>query len=621
MNQPDQPSSIQTAALIVQALVSCGVRKVAYCSGSRNAPFAYALAALEDAGQVRCYTFAEERGAGFWAIGALQGEGADTTSVAVITTSGTAVAELHPAIEEAKYLGLPLVVVTADRPFELRGVGANQTTEQTAFFGGSVVANLEIPAIDDIAGPATQRALVGRVQRLAARATGFGGLPGPVHLNVCLREPLAPTVSTGPSADAARAAQWDELTPGGPFPRRDRVGGTRWSDVVDPSLRTLVVAGDGPGKHADSAMRRVAEYAAELGVPLIAEPSSGLCDLASWLPHGPLVAERLLRDFRAEQATEEGAQVAEGAGNPKMASALGGGDGVDPQSSESAVPAVQQVVVLGRPTLSRQVDRLLAALGTGRTRKVVVSRSERWQDISGTASEVVTELLPDDSDPAPAALQAERRAWQQQCRQISADVEAIVRSESRGLNHLGAARMIWRHSRDINLWLAASNVIRSFDLGAAAPGARDVYSNRGLAGIDGTIASSLGLQAATGKPVRVVLGDLSFCYDLASLPARPGGEQDVQLIVFDDQGGSIFHSLEHGAATDRDTYLKFFGVPQHIDICAVAGACGWEPRSVRSIEELREVVLQPVRGRSLVHVPLPLPTEQFATVRSLSAQP
>ncbi|WRS30379.1 2-succinyl-5-enolpyruvyl-6-hydroxy-3-cyclohexene-1-carboxylic-acid synthase [Actinomycetaceae bacterium MB13-C1-2] len=574
VKQTHNTASLETASLIVGSLISCGVRKFAYCSGSRNAPFAYALARYEQAGLATVCTFAEERGAGFWAVGALQGAKDADSSVAVITTSGTAVSELHPAIEEAKYLSLPLVVVTADRPFELQGVGANQTTEQNGIFGASVVADAQIPAIDDPDDPGMRRAITSRVRRLTARGSGHGGLPGPVHLNVCLREPLAPgngTTSTSTSVV--------ELPSVGPSFSSGT--GVYWSQVVDPTLRTVVVAGDGPGKREGSHTRLVAEYASELGIPIIAEPSSGLCDLVSWLPHGPLVADRLLRDL--ENNTDE---------------------------------SVEQIIVVGRPTLSREVERLLGNIGGNGTKKIVVSPSERWQDVTGTATDVVSDLLPDPNGESEASFDVARRNWQQYCRQIAADVETVVREESRGLGHLGAARMIWRHSRDISLWLAASNVIRSFDLGASAPGARSVYSNRGLAGIDGTIASALGLQQQLGTPVRAVLGDLSFTYDLPSLSARPSGDQDIQLIVFEDGGGSIFHSLEHGPATDWETYQKYFGIPQSLDVCAVAQACGWKTESVQSIEELRAIMVSPVKGRSLVRIPLELPTERFEAVRT-----
>ncbi len=578
MTAQNDPASVRTASLIVSSLIACGVEKVAYCSGSRNAPFAYALTRLERDGLIEVFTFGEERVAGFWAVGALQGSAKKQGSVAVITTSGTAVAELHPAIEEAKYLGLPLIVVTADRPFELRGVGANQTTQQVGIYGQSVVAETEIPAIQDPDEPAIVRAITGQVRRLTARASGHGGLPGPVHLNVAFRDPLVPSLGSG-SGESEPIPQLPQLGPS-----LNHTAEISWSQVVDPSLRTMIVAGDGPGQHDQSHMRKIAEYADHLGIPILAEPSSGLCDLPSWLPHGPLVAERLSRNLLEKKSA-----------------------------------TLEQVIVLGRPTLSREVTELLSLMGALGTAKIIVSASDQWQDSSGTATAVVPDLLPDEQ-PLEDGLAESRRVWLQQCRQVAAEMEMIVRKHSRGLNHLGVARMIWRHSEQQNLWLAASNVIRSFDLGASAPGLQRVFSNRGLAGIDGTISSALGLAAETGRPVRAVLGDLSFVYDLPALAARPGGDPDVQILVFDDGGGTIFHSLEHGNVADENTYQKYFGIRQEIDIVGVAQACGWHAGSVETIEELRDAVMRPVSGRSLVRIPLGFPTEQFRLVRELGAQ-
>lgn len=126
-----EPPSLKVARSVVRALISSGATEFAYCPGSRNAPFAYVLAAEEAAGRVNAHTFAEERGAGYWALGAAQALGG-RVPVAVITTSGTAVAELHPALEEARHQGLPVIAVTADRPFDMVGVGASQATHRPA---------------------------------------------------------------------------------------------------------------------------------------------------------------------------------------------------------------------------------------------------------------------------------------------------------------------------------------------------------------------------------------------------------------------------------------------------------------------------------------------------------
>ncbi len=563
--------SIETARLVVSTLVAAGVKQVAYCPGSRNAPFAYVLSAYEDAGVLSVATLAEERGAGFWAVGALQGE-CGARPVAVFTTSGTAAVELHPALVEAAHQGLPLIAVTADRPWELRGVGANQTTNQVGLFGGSVVAEVDIPAFEGpLSGSDTAaRAIEGRVTRMIARALGHGGRPGPVHLNVSFRDPLVPQGAPG---ELRVDAGYDptSVLAATPLPAQSDLVPVSWSEAVRPGLQTLIVAGDGSGQCSGSSNRRVAQYAATLGVPLLAEPSSGLCDLPNWLPHGPLIADALAK-------------------------------------------RVEQIVVLGHPTLSRPVDRLLA---TADVRKVVVSDSHEWPDTQHTSDCVVARLIPDSRDTVVTGEFRASSAWVDYCESASRIArsglsQSTLNHPGAALNHLTAAQAIWHESHDVSLWLGASNVIRSFDMASSAPGNRWVYANRGLAGIDGTVASALGLAAGGKRPIRVVLGDLTFCYDLASLPARPFGngtgredeEEDIQIIVFDDGGGSIFASLEHGAAADENTYRKYFGVPQTVDVCAIAEACGWRSREVNSLTALERVLREPVRGRSVIRVPL-----------------
>ena len=181
-----EPPSLKVARAVVSALISSGATEFAYCPGSRNAPFAYVLAAEEAAGQVNVHTFAEERGAGYWALGAAQALGG-RVPVAVITTSGTAVAELHPALEEARHQGLPVIAVTADRPFHMVGVGASQATHQAGMFSSTVCIGVDIPEGSDALG------VRNRVWRALARGLGMGGRSGPVHINVALADPLVPS--------------------------------------------------------------------------------------------------------------------------------------------------------------------------------------------------------------------------------------------------------------------------------------------------------------------------------------------------------------------------------------------------------------------------------------------
>ena len=284
-------SSAASAAALVHALLARGVRDVVLCPGSRSAPLAYALEAAERAGRVRLHVRHDERTAAFVALGCAAAD--PSVPAAVVTTSGTAVANLHPAVMEAHHAGLPLLLLTADRPASLRGTWANQTTElQPEVFGRATRRTVVVEAgeVGDWAALADE---------VVAAATGAAGRPGPVHLDLGYDEPLVPAA--------------DDLVPPDPLPRppvRERP--TREATLLEQGPRTLVVAGAGAGPGA----RTLAEQA---GWPLLAEPSSG----AKGGPHR-VGAYRLLLE------------------NPSLAD------------------DVERVVVLGRPTLSRPVTRLLA---------------------------------------------------------------------------------------------------------------------------------------------------------------------------------------------------------------------------------------------------------------------
>ena len=554
---PENPS-IVLATTILTSLICEGVRWVAYCPGSRDAPFGYALANLERAGRVRAAVFSDERSAGFWAVGAAK---AYRELVAIVTTSGTAVVELHPALDEAWFQSLPIIALTADRPHELRGVGASQTTHQVGIFGRSVVASDELPAETSYDDGALDR-VRGRVRRMVAASRGFLGQAGPVHLNVAFREPLVPV--TG-------AMRVDDKHGQPSLVIQSRVNHPAWDEIVHAGLRTLVVAGDG-------ADRAVVTAAARRGIPIIAEPSSNMTDAETWIPYEQWIV---------------------------------------PQLGEY----VEQIVVTGRPTLSRPITQLL---GRSRIRKIVVATHPEWVDVHETADTVVAGLS-DDAGLVDGSGAQDPNRWLDVWRAAATAIDDILGESAEGaddLTLLSACRAVWRHSDPALLWLGASNTVRGFDLAANRPGRTDVHSNRGLAGIDGTIASALGLAMACGRPVRAVMGDMTFAYDLSSLaqrPELPGDSSpttlDIQVIVLDDGGGSIFASLEHRDA-EPVVYERFFAAPPHVDPVAAARACGWEARKIETLAELREALVAPITGRSLLHLKIPRPSAQLNAARA-----
>lgn len=520
--------STRVARRLVRALVASGVRDVVCCPGSRDAPLIYALDRAEQRGWLRLHVRLDERSAAFMALGLSKAavlSGRDAPA-AVVTTSGTAVANLHPAVLEADAAGVPLLVCSADRPHEMWQTGANQTTRQAGIFGAATRFEASVAA----GYPADSR-LDALVLRAVTAATGALDVdPGPVHLNVCLRDPLVPDPQDGPDDPD------ESLTP---TPRRVNRPEPGPTPVSLPG-RTVVVAGDGAGPGAEA-------LALAGGWPLLAEPSSGA-------RRGP----NALVDYQGVLATGLGEEV-------------------------------EAVLVVGHPTLSRPISRLLA----GPAAVTVVADRSRWTDVAGIAR-----VAPGPIELAHPGVEAGwLRRWQQ------ADSTARAAARPRLKDRICAD--LWRASTEPGsptLVIGASDVIRSFDRHAEpADHSPIVVSNRGLAGIDGTVSTALGLEAGLGRPTRVVVGDLAAAHDLtALLRGTDEPEPDLQVVVLNDHGGAIFAGLEHAAAP-REVLRRFFLTPQVLDLGHVAQAVGAAHRRVGDTDFLAE----PVRGRSIVEVDLP----------------
>jgi len=521
--------SILAGAVLLDELAALGVTDIICCPGSRSAPLAYAAARLESEGRVRLHMRLDERGAGYFALGIAK---ATSRAAAVITTSGTAVANLAPAMAEARHARVPLIALTADRPSTLVGTGANQTTDQVGIFGTIPLLVVRISAMD--LAPDAWRAAI---RRAAVTAQGSLSLePGPVQVNVELTPPLVG--DPGP------------IPPGVPF----RVEETRGARPValDPGPRTVIVAGDMP----PAAGRRWAEEAQRAQIPLLAEPSSnarsGGAAISSY--------RYLLSGFS---------------------------------------PLIERVVVAGHPTLSRPVTALL-------TRKdleiIAVDPSGRWPDPGWAVSSVVPSVSFGMGDPS----------WMG--RWVAADKGFRTRMDADPLwsgPHLATAVLEGLNRADA-LVLGASNPIRDADLAPISTHAPEVYANRGLAGIDGTIATACGIGAGRGKPVTAFLGDLTALYDVSSL-ARPVGEPepDLTLIVADDHGGSIFSTMEYGAQTGElaGWFERLFAVPMATDLAQIARGFGLEVVEATGPAEVRQA-MRPRPGMRMIHAGLARETRQ-----------
>ena len=551
--------SVDTASAILASLDALGLTHVLYCPGSRSAPFAYALEAGAFSGDARAVL--DERGAGFMAVG-LARTGA---LPAIVVTSGTAVAELAPAVLEASHARLPLLVVSADRPGELRGVGASQATDQSRLFGTHVRAQVDLEPQE------ASTTLVGHLTRCVAAACGAPtGTPGPVQINVAFRDPLTPV------SPASASASGDEA--GASFvPRPTRVlpaspVSARWEDVVGSAAVGLIVAGEG-------ASSRAREWSRASGFPLLAEPASG-----AWAGGGVTPFEQSL-----------------------VASSLG--------------REVDTVVVTGRPTLSRPIHALLARPDV---RVILVDPHAPWVDVSGNASVVVADL-----EPAREPIRAAQAEWASRAREAARDagerIDSLLAAGS-GRTTLDLARAV-AASTSGPLVLGASNPVRAFDLAVPTLEGRVVHSNRGQAGIDGTIATAVGIAVGAGyggettvpagQRVTAVMGDLTACHDASSLALAAAARAHLDIIVADDRGGGIFATLEHGRATTPEAYDRWFGVAQEVDYEALAAAYRLAFARVDNPAQLARVLETPQVGPRLVHVPVERGAHLYGAIRDI----
>ena len=563
--------SVDTARAILSALDDLGLTHVLYCPGSRSAPFAYALESGAFGGHAM--PVLDERGAGFAAVG-LARTGA---LPAVIVTSGTAVAELTPAVLEASHARLPLLVISADRPGELRGVGASQATFQSGLFG------VHARACVDLEPQEPSRALVGQLSRAVAAACGAPtGTPGPVQINIAFRDPLTPqsraSGAAGDSQDEAMASF---------VPRPTRVQPTnaapeRWEDVVGAARAGLIVAGEGASPLA-------AQWSRASGFPLLAEPASG-----AWAGGGVTPYEQAI-----------------------VSSPLAG--------------EVDTVVVTGRPTLSRPIHALLARPDV---RVVVVDAHAPWVDISGNASVVVPALVAPLRPTCGAEWAARVHAAADEA---GLRIDALLAAGS-GRTMLSLARAVASATRG-PLVLGASNPVRAFDLAVESLAGRPVFSNRGQAGIDGTIATAVGIAAGLGSAriatpdrageprddargraqasrVTAVMGDLTLCHDASSLALAAATGAELDIIVADDEGGGIFATLEHGNAATPEAYDRWFGVAQHVNYEALAAAYGVGFARAATPSELASVLADPPAGPRLIHAPVERAAHLYAQARN-----
>ncbi|WGM19471.1 2-succinyl-5-enolpyruvyl-6-hydroxy-3-cyclohexene-1-carboxylic-acid synthase [Paenarthrobacter sp. OM7] len=540
MTSQDSLTSIGAARIAVTALLDGGVRHVVVAPGSRSAPMAYALAEAEASGRVRLHVRIDERDAGFTALGlALSTE----APVAVVTTSGTAVGNLLPAVMEANHSAVPVVVISADRPEELHGTGANQTTTQLDLFGDHVRFAVDVPA-----GDHPQKAVATALY--AATGALEDTPPGPVQVNLAFRDPLVPADGDAlPTAGGHGVFHYDAGPQALVLPEASRELAER---------RTVVLAGHDAGPVAEA-------FARAHGLPLLAEPSSN----ARFGPNAVGPYRVLLEHF----------------------------------GPQSASP-IERVVLFGRATLSRPVAALLAreSVETAIYQPVPVA----WYE-AGRRREVPIETLPELAEFAGRGSTEWLDSWLLAGAAAQHGLDGVLAGETLASGpSVGAT--VWEHSRG-QLVLGSSNGIRDVDL-AGQPHPEpvaSVYANRGLAGIDGTIATATGIALGSGRETTVLLGDVTFLHDAGGLLLGHGEPvPDLRIVVLNDSGGAIFSLLEHGAVEDSGAYgtavERLFGTPHSVDIAALAAAYGVGHQAVSTTAELASALRAPLKGRTIVEV-------------------
>ncbi len=517
--------------LIVEELVRCGVAFVSISPGSRSTPLA---AAVAGSGRLASAIWLDERGAAFHALGRARACG---RPAALICTSGTAVANYLPAVVEASQDGVPLVVITADRPPELLDAGANQAIRQPGIFGDYLRWSFTLPAPDaEISG----RLVLSTVDQALHRA--LGPPAGPVHINCMFREPLEPVAAEPWPDDLPR--RWREGTR--PLTTYARPVTTLAAECLEPiaaaiaaARRGLVLIGSLPG---DSDRAAAAALADRLGWPVAT-------DIRSGLRLGPGPANRI----------------------PCLDQLL-----LSTRLRSSFAPDV--VLHLGGQPVSKRIAQALAALPDA---AVIAVREHPFRDDPEhrAAHRVQAdigrfcELLAREADPGSSAAAG---AWGARLRELSGradeQIAAFVRAAPFG--EIAAARIVSREiPAEHGLFLANSMPIRDMEFFADTSGPRvPVAANRGASGIDGVVSTAAGFACGLGRGATLMIGDLSLLHDLTALIHLRALPQPLVIVVLNNGGGGIFHFLP--IARRPELLDPWFTAPHDVDLGGLQGLVG-----------------------------------------------
>jgi 2-succinyl-5-enolpyruvyl-6-hydroxy-3-cyclohexene-1-carboxylate synthase len=544
--------STALATVLIDELIRCGLREVVLSPGSRSAPLAMEFFRRAELGDVRLSVRIDERSTAFLALGLAK---ASRAPVAIVCTSGTAAAHFHAAVIEADESGVPLLVLTADRPPELRGTGANQTIDQLKLYGSAVRWFCEV-GVSEEGAPGAPRSVAPYWRSMAARAWGLasglaGGPAGPVHLNLALRDPLVPTVLAKgddplgtPESEIDAGLDGTGLegrADGGPWTRFAPVARIGWTE------RGLLVCGDG-----DYDTEPLLELAQAANWPVLAEPSSNA-----------RVGERALSAYQY----------------------LIGDAGFRSEHRPEVI------VSAGRPGLSRAQ---LALLRGPSTRHVVLAAGPaRWSDPARTATDVASAV---QLEGRPASGPSDwLDGWLNADSAVRSAVDEVLDAAGEELSEPRLARDLAALLPDgALLWAASSLPIRDLDSHLRPRSGLRILASRGASGIDGLVSSAAGAalahQASGGGPAVALLGDLALLHDAPGLMfGREEPRPQLCLVVVNNDGGGIFSQLEQAAFPGP--FERVFGTPHGTDLGKLAAAAAMRYAEIKSSADLVEIAL------------------------------
>ena len=529
--------STALARVLVDELIRGGVRDAVVSPGSRSAALALAFADAAENGRLRLHVRIDERSAAFLALGLAKATG---LPVPVTCTSGTAAANFHPAVLEASHTDAPLILLTADRPNELRGTGANQTTNQVNLFGDAVRFFAEVGV------PESEVGQVRYWRSLISRALSVGAT-GPVHLNVAFREPLLPDQDPSwiESLDGrAGDLPWTTVLNGGTGIARDL------EDLgITPEMKGVVFIGHAQGGFASEA---IVEFTSKLGWPIIAE--------------NPLSFENAVAHASLFLSA------------PSICTAL----------------RADAAIVIGQLGLSRSILSYLAAIPM----LIVADQHASWSDPIRRAN-IVIDALPDvtnDFHPATAGV-----SWNSDWMRESNRAAEIISVNTSEWSEASLAREFSEFlPLGATCFIGSSRPVRDLEAFAIPRGDIEVFANRGLAGIDGSVSTAVGIALARNARTYALMGDLTFLHDSNGLLCDPA--VPLTIVVVDNNGGGIFNTLPQRGV---EKFELVFGTPHDLNLSKMVAAFGHPVIEATNLDEFKAALRSDSTGLRVIVARMP----------------